>query len=62
MDNLYQNLNKKLDALTNQRSTKHYRNKNASKFQSQPINLTNIKFTKKQIQTLCLGPNYVIEQ
>ena len=54
MDSLYQKLNKKLDALTNQTGTKHDSNKNASKFQSQLINLTNIKFTKEQIQTLSL--------
>ena len=33
MDNLYQKLNKKLPALTNQTSTKHDNSKNASKFQ-----------------------------
>jgi len=62
MDNLHQKLNKKLAALTNQTGTKHDNNKNASKFQSQLITLTNIKFTKQQIQTLSLGPNYAIEQ
>ena len=62
MDNLYKKLNKKLDALTNQTSTKHDNNKNASKFQSWQINLTNTIFTKEQIQTLSLGPNYAIEQ
>jgi len=62
MDNLYQKLNKKLVALTNQTSTKHDNNKNASKFQSLLINLTNLKFTKEQIQTLSLGPSYAIEQ
>jgi len=62
MDSLYQKLNKKLDALTNQTSTKHDDNKNASKFQARLINLTNIKFTKEQIRTLSIGPNYAIEQ
>jgi hypothetical protein len=62
VDNLYQKLNRKLDALTNQTSTKRDNKKNASKFQSRLINLTNIKFTKEQIQTLSLGPNYAIEQ
>jgi len=37
-------------------------NENNSKFQPQIINLTNIKFTREQIQTLTLGPNYAIEQ
>ena len=55
MESLYQKLNKKLDALTNQTSTRH-NNENASKFQSRLINLTNIKFTREQIQTLSLGP------
>ena len=62
MDNLYQKLNIKLDALTNQTSAKLDNNKNSSKFQSRLINLTNIKFTKEQIQTLSLGPNCAIEQ
>jgi len=62
MDNLYQKLNKKLDASINQISTKHDNNKKASIFQSRLINLTNIKFTTEQIQTLSLGPNYATEQ
>ena len=47
MDNLYHKLNKKLDSLTNQISTKHDNIKNDSKLQSRQINLTNITFTKK---------------
>ena len=62
MDNLYQKLNKKLDVLTNQTNTKHNNNEKNSKFQSQVINLTNIKFTREQIQTLTLDPNYAIEE
>jgi len=62
MNNIYQKLNKKLYALTNQASTKHNNNENASKFQSRLINLTNKKFTREQIQTLSLGSNYAIEQ
>jgi len=61
MDNLYHKLNKKLDALKNQRNTKRNNIENASKFQSRLINLTNMKFTREQIQTLSLGPNYAIE-
>ena len=33
-----------------------------SKFQPGIINLTNIKFTRKQIQSLTPGPNYATEQ
>jgi hypothetical protein len=62
MDNLYQKLNKKSDTLINQTRTKRDNNKNTSKFKSRLINLTKIKFTKEQIQTLNLGPNYAIEQ
>ena len=54
-------LNKKLDALINQPNTRH-NNGNAPKFQPRLINLTNIKFTKEQVQTLFLGPNYALEQ
>jgi hypothetical protein len=61
-DSLYQKPNKKSDTLINQTSSKHNNNKNASKFQSRLIHLANIKFTKQQIQTLTLGPNYTIEQ
>ena len=62
MDNIYQKLNKKLDTLTNQTDTKHDNNKNASKFQARIINLTNLRFTKEQIKTSSLGPNYAIEK
>ena len=60
MDNIYHKLNKKLDALINQPNTRH-NNGNAPKFQPRLINLTNIKFTKEQVLTLSLGPNYAIE-
>ena len=62
MDNLYHKLNRNVYALTNQTSNKHNNNENACKFQSRLINLTNMKFTRDQIQTLSLGPNYAIEQ
>jgi hypothetical protein len=62
MEGLYQKLNRKLDTLTKQIS-KHNSKQNTSKFQSRLINLTNIKFTKEQIQTPSLGPpNYAIEK
>jgi hypothetical protein len=62
MDNLYYKLNKNLEALKNETRIKHNNNESASKFQSQLINLTNMKFTREQIQTLSLGPTYAIEQ
>jgi len=59
--NIYYKRNKKLYALINQPNTRH-NNRNAPKFQPRLINLTNINFTKEQVQTLSLGPNYAIEQ
>ena len=61
MERLYQKLNKKLDALTIQNS-KHNSKQNKPNFQSRLINLTDIKVTKEQIQTLSLGPNYTMEK
>jgi len=61
MDILFQKLNNKLDAVRNQTFTKNDNKGNASKFQSRLINLTYIKFTREQIQTLSLGPNYAID-
>jgi len=62
MDKIYHKLNKKLDALINKPNTKYSNNENAPQFQPRLINLTNIKLTKEQIQTLSLGPNYAVEQ
>jgi len=61
VDNIYLKLNKKLDALINQPNTRH-NNGNAPKFQPRLINLTNIKYTKEQVQTLSLCPNYAVGQ
>ena len=58
---MYQKLNKKLDSLT-----QHTRNAqdDTRNTHTQPrlINLTNTKFTKEQINTLALGPNYALEK
>jgi hypothetical protein len=61
MGSLYQKLNKKLDGLTNP-NPKHSNTQKASRFQSRLINLTGIKLTKEQIQTLSPGPNGAIEK
>ena len=61
MDTLYQKLNKKLDSLTQHTRNAH---EDTRKTHTQPrlINLTNTKFTKEQISTLALGPNYALEK
>jgi len=61
MESLYQKLSKKLDALDSQNS-EHNNRQNKPNFQSRLINLTDIKLTKEQIQTLSLGPSYAIEK
>ena len=58
MDNVYQKLNKKLDALTAQTNTGRDNNTNTNKFQTRIISLTNVKFTKEHTKILSLGPNY----
>jgi hypothetical protein len=60
MENQYQKLNKKLDALSNQ-THKDKTKQKVNNFQPRVINLSNIHFTKEQIQTLSLGPNFAIE-
>jgi hypothetical protein len=57
----YHKLNKKLDALTN-RNLKHNDKQNVHDFEPRIINLLGVRFTKEQIQTLSLGPNYAIEE
>jgi tRNA U34 5-carboxymethylaminomethyl modifying GTPase MnmE/TrmE len=61
MDIMYRKLNKKLDTLTQHTQTAH---DNTRDTHTQPrlINLTNTKFTKEQISTLALGPNYALEK
>jgi len=61
MDNIYHKLNKKLDALINETNTKHSNNENDPKFQPRLINITKVKYTKEQVQTLSIDPNYAVE-
>jgi hypothetical protein len=60
MENQYQKLNHKLDKLTN--STNKQNTQKTFNFQPRIINLSQIKFTKQQTQTLALGPNYALEK
>jgi hypothetical protein len=60
MESQYHKLNKKLDVLTNQ-TPKHKTKRKVHNFQPRIINLSNVRFTKEQIQILSLGPNYAIE-
>jgi hypothetical protein len=62
MDTLYQKLIKKLDTPTKHTQVTHNTEKNTHTFHSRLVNLTNIKFTKEQINTLTLGFNYAIEK
>jgi hypothetical protein len=62
MDLVYKRLNQKLDTLT-----QHVRMDNKTKKHTQTennrvINMSKITFTKEQIDTLKLGPNYAIER
>jgi hypothetical protein len=59
MENKYQKLNKKLDALSSHGS-RHLNKQKAIQFQPKVINLSNTHFTKEQINILSSGPNYAI--
>jgi hypothetical protein len=61
MESQYQRLSRKLDALTNQ-IPKHNTKQKECNFQPRIISLSDVRFTKEQIQTLSLGPNYTIEK
>jgi len=56
------NSTKKLDKLIKQTQTTHNTVKNTHSFHTRLVKLTNIKFTKEQINTLNLGFNYAIEK
>jgi hypothetical protein len=59
MENRYQKLNKKLDALSSH-GLRHLNKQKAIQFQPKVINLSNTHFTKEQINILSLGPNYTV--
>jgi len=63
LDTLYQKLDKKLDTLI-RRTYVTYNTENNTRhtFHSRPVNLTNIRFTKEQINTLTLGFIYAVER
>jgi len=62
IDKIYQKLDKKLDILTKQTKNMHNTDRSTHTFHSRLINVTNVKFTKEQINTLMLGPNYAVER
>jgi len=62
MNTLYKKLNQKLDSLTQQTRNTNIHKVNKHTENNRPINLTNITFTKEQINTLKLGPHYAIEK
>jgi len=62
METQYAKLNKKLDTITNQKTNQNNNNKKIPQNNNRIINLTNIKFTQEQLQTLSYGPNFSIEQ
>jgi hypothetical protein len=61
MERIYQNLNKKLDTLT-QHSEKHTDKRKSDTFQPNVINLSNKKISREQLNTLSRGPNYAVEK
>jgi SLT domain-containing protein len=61
MNTLYEKLNRKLDLLTQQTRNLNKHKEHTQAENSRTINLTNITFTKEQINTLKLGPQYAIE-
>jgi hypothetical protein len=62
MNKLYERLNCKLDLLTQKTKNQNKHKENTQTENSRVINLTNITFTKEQINTLKLGPQYAIEK
>jgi hypothetical protein len=62
MKKLYERLNSKLDSLTQKKTKTKTNTKKTQTENSRVINLTNITFTKEQINTLKLGPQYAIEK
>jgi hypothetical protein len=62
MNTLCEKLNRKLDLLTQQTRNLNKHKEYTQAEGSRIINLTNITFTKKQINTLKLGPQYAIKK
>jgi hypothetical protein len=60
MNILYEKLNRKLDSLTQQTRNLIKHKKYTQTESSRIINLTNITFTKEQINILKLGPQYAV--
>jgi hypothetical protein len=59
---LYEKLNRKLDLLTKQTGNTKTHNGNTQTENNGLINLTNTPFTKEQINTLKMAPQYAIER
>jgi hypothetical protein len=62
MDLLYTKLNRKLDALTQHARIDNKLKEHTQMENNRVINMSNITFTKEQISTLKLGPQYAIER
>jgi hypothetical protein len=66
MDEVYERLNRKLNSLTHQNarqnSPQSRHKKHVHEKENRVVNLTNITFTKEQIKTLEMGPQYAIEK
>jgi len=62
MDLLYKKLNRKLDVLTQHIRIDNKHKEHTQMGNNRVINMTNITFTKEQINTLKLGPQYAIEK
>jgi hypothetical protein len=65
MDELYEKLNRKLNSLTwnkCQRRQKTQTQTEVHEKKNRVVNLTNTTFTKEQIKTLGMGPQYAIEK
>jgi hypothetical protein len=62
MNTLYEKLNRKLDLLTKQTENTKTHKGNTQTENNGLINLTNMPFTKEQINTLKMGPQYAMER
>ena len=56
------NTTEKLDSLTKQIQTANNTERKAHAFHSRVINLTNVNFTREQMNTLAFGPNCAVER